>query len=848
VGNLAIAWMALLVFAAGCGGPGRPDGGTFDGGAIGIPDAGAGKDAGAGDGGADRDGGLDEDGGVAGDGGLDEDGGVAGDGGLDGGATPGCLDLTESESPAALDRNDTPETAEALPGPGTYTGELQHGADVDVYAFEIAEAGALVRVAVDVGSGPMEAQFTVEGPRERPALLRVGQNPLSGSAAREVFFPVPGTYFVSVRDRRALEGAPPEVTPATFCYALRLVKLPAPVPADLPLPTGGTPTTATHAVGAEGALGFYRISTGTGGFHRTYVFNLVAQPARQGRAGEATRQPDVDPLLTIWDPVARRIVAENDDVLPAGLGVAENRNANLAVTLVAAGAPREYWVVVDHFALHNEDGEEHGEEGGLQTEVTLTVEEPIAVASGSAFVDETRALGAARQVQWYLVEAPAGRRISASVEGSAGGLVDVGVGIEDVSGASLGFSAPLSATAAVEGAALRSDRTLVFVTAFDDLVNPAPGVTGAYALTVGAPQSCGPVAGAKVPAAGDLALNEVLWNPDPVGGDASGDGRVDAQEDEFVEIVNTRAWRLDLGGVSLGDVAGQPAGTRFVFPCGTTLGGGQSVVVFGAGFTAGAADGAEAFSANVTLPCSEGGAPRSLCLDDVREEGLVVRAATAAGVPPEAGVELARLSFASLPGAPSEGAYAPGVAFVRCASMEPSGAAECDRGSEYVVHSRVPGVTAFFSPGARVDGTPFPPPPGERCESAELLAAPVSLTGQTTLGFANDYGGTECTGKGTGGPDRVYAVEVPDGAKLIVTVTPEDGRYDPALYLVAAPASSCDASFRVCLGGADAAGAGGAETVSYTNTTGGSRTVLIVVDSRALDGGPFALALDVGPP
>jgi hypothetical protein len=801
---------------------GLRDGGVADGGAADAgDDAGIPQDGGPGDGGP-ADSGEPKDGG--------EDAGVG---------LPTCPDLTETETATSRDRNDTAETAQTVAGPGAYGGELQHGADVDVFAFEVAAPGTLIRIAVDVGAGPMDAHFTVTGPREKPALVRAATRPTSRDVSREIFFPAAGTYLLAVQDERNLSGAPPIVEPATFCYTLRIEERPLPAPTDLDLPTSGTVTAFFHDVTAEGLIGFARVSTGRGGFLAPYVFNLTARRAVQGAGGEATHQPDVDPIVTLWDPVERRVVAENDDVVPAVLGV-ENRNANLAATLVAEETPREYWVVLDHFGLQDADG------NGLETELTLTIEAPLAMPA-LPFQDATRQLSPERQAQWYLVATPPGRLLTAHLDGTAGSLTDVGVGVEDVSGRSLGFSAPFAALATVEDVALATDRTLVLVTSFDDLLRS--GASGAYTLTVRETGSCPPIPGAAVPSPGDLTINEVLWAPDLASGDANQDGHAHLLEDELVEIINAGSGRLDLGGVSLGDVAGESAGPRHVFPCGTTLGGGQPVVVFGGGAPPPNSGTAAFFTANLTLPCEGGGAPRSLCLNDLADEGIVLRAAPSPGEPLTFGVEFARLQFAALPDAPIDGSlFLPGVSYLRCGSSAPAGAADCDDGFAYVRHDVVPGVAAPYSPGARVDGSPFPPPPGEVCASAGAIAPPAMLTDQSTLGFANDYSGTECTQAGTSGPDRIYSVAVPASGKLVVTATPTDGLFNPALYVVAAPAENCDLRPRPCLTGADGAGPGQPESVSFTNATSEARVVYVVVDSAPLGGGDFALDVSVDTP
>ncbi len=125
-----------------------------------------------------------------------------------------------------------------------------------------------------------------------------------------------------------------------------------------------------------------------------------------------------------------------------------------------------------------------------------------------------------------------------------------------------------------------------------------------------------------------------------------------------------------------------------------------------------------------------------------------------------------------------------------------------------------------------------PPKPGDSCAGAEVLAGPGSLPNRTTLGYARDYDpGQSCAGVDLPGRDRVWAIAVPDRKSLTVTVTPPPtSSWDPAVYLVAAPASSCTAA-PACLAGSDVNGGGQAESVSWTNTQGAAATVFIVVDT-----------------
>lgn len=76
-----------------------------------------------------------------------------------------------------------------------------------------------------------------------------------------------------------------------------------------------------------------------------------------------------------------------------------------------------------------------------------------------------------------------------------------------------------------------------------------------------------------------LVINEIHADPHNTLGDANGDGASDADEDEFVELVNQDGAAVDLSGWRLNDLVG----VRHVFPPGTILEHGCAVVVFAGG-------------------------------------------------------------------------------------------------------------------------------------------------------------------------------------------------------------------------------------------------------------------------
>ncbi|MEO1233442.1 MAG: lamin tail domain-containing protein, partial [Myxococcota bacterium] len=97
-----------------------------------------------------------------------------------------------------------------------------------------------------------------------------------------------------------------------------------------------------------------------------------------------------------------------------------------------------------------------------------------------------------------------------------------------------------------------------------------------------------------------LVINEVLYDPpNDMPGDANGDGAREANEDEFVEIVNISASPVDLSGFMFFDTAALDMGMpRHTVPAGTMLGANQAYVLFGGGTPTGSFGGALVEAAN----------------------------------------------------------------------------------------------------------------------------------------------------------------------------------------------------------------------------------------------------------
>jgi len=114
-----------------------------------------------------------------------------------------------------------------------------------------------------------------------------------------------------------------------------------------------------------------------------------------------------------------------------------------------------------------------------------------------------------------------------------------------------------------------------------------------------------------------------------------------------------------------------------------------------------------------------------------------------------------------------------------------------------------------------------------------VISAATTITGQTNVGYTNDYAsGTNCVG--TDGRDRVYEVSVAAGRQLVATVHPTTATFDPSINIVAGPASACAVTPRACLSGTDPGSAGADDTVTISNNGTSAVNYFIVVDSYTM--------------
>ena len=182
------------------------------------------------------------------------------------------------------------------------------------------------------------------------------------------------------------------------------------------------------------------------------------------------------------------------------------------------------------------------------------------------------------------------------------------------------------------------------------------------------------------PAYGKIVFNELLTDGstdiDPNGGEDSGH----AVDDEFVELVNTGAAPLDLGGFTIVELT-VPAVPRHTFADGTVLQPGKAAVIFGGGDAPDATEGAVYFVANAEDPAL----PFGLSLNN---DGDAVKLLDADGK------LVAEFNYGADTGLEP--------AFDESLTRSP------DLTGEFVPHSQAAGAAGtIFSPGAKADGTTF---------------------------------------------------------------------------------------------------------------------------------------------
>jgi len=168
---------------------------------------------------------------------------------------------------------------------------------------------------------------------------------------------------------------------------------------------------------------------------------------------------------------------------------------------------------------------------------------------------------------------------------------------------------------------------------------------------------------------GDVVINEFLADPaTDISGDANGDGVISSSQDEFIEIVNITDHEIDISGW----IIYVDTNLRHTFPEGTILRAGCGMVVFGGG-----------------TPTGDFGG----CLVQVASTGSLVLLNTGATI---------KLLDGSVIIAAYDYTY-------DIANDDQSLTRDPDYTGVFTRHSLVPAANgALFSPGTKVDGSPFP--------------------------------------------------------------------------------------------------------------------------------------------
>ena len=171
-----------------------------------------------------------------------------------------------------------------------------------------------------------------------------------------------------------------------------------------------------------------------------------------------------------------------------------------------------------------------------------------------------------------------------------------------------------------------------------------------------------------------IVLNEVLYDPSNSGllGDANGDGLYVQDEDEFIELLNTGSQPLDVSGWKVYDASALSSGTpRHVFPAGSVIPSGTALVLFGGGTPTGSFGGA-VVQTTTTGAINLNNAGDLLTITDAQDS--------------------VKITFDVAPYSDN-----PNESYTRSPDIT----------GEFVQHSTVGSGTLLFSPGTRLDGSPF---------------------------------------------------------------------------------------------------------------------------------------------
>jgi hypothetical protein len=184
----------------------------------------------------------------------------------------------------------------------------------------------------------------------------------------------------------------------------------------------------------------------------------------------------------------------------------------------------------------------------------------------------------------------------------------------------------------------------------------------------------------------DILINEVLADPPATNGDANRDGTISGNGDEFVELVNRSGRDIDISGYQLLTRSTGAANdtVRHTFAAGTIFPSGSAIVIFGGGGTNFDPKN-PAFGGALVLKASSGGLSltNSGGVVTLRQPSLsivnIFSYGGSTGLNGDANQSLTR-------------------------SPDAGGNPDC---AGFVLHSTAPGSIGPYSPGTRINGTPF---------------------------------------------------------------------------------------------------------------------------------------------
>ncbi|HEV2913806.1 MAG TPA: lamin tail domain-containing protein, partial [Pyrinomonadaceae bacterium] len=210
-----------------------------------------------------------------------------------------------------------------------------------------------------------------------------------------------------------------------------------------------------------------------------------------------------------------------------------------------------------------------------------------------------------------------------------------------------------------------------------------------------------------------LVINEILADP-PTGitGDSNRDGTESSTQDEFIELVNNSSAPVDISGVVLSDSTSD----RFTFPANTILAANRAVIIFG------------------------GGSPPA---NDPNFGGALVFTAGSLGLNNDGDTVTAKLAVGGTNVQIDQVIY--GGANPAPAPTDQSLTRSPDLTGAFIQHTTPTDANGRrFSPGTRLDGTPFGSPPITRIAitPASATVDPNDTQGFTAQAFSN-VGGPE---------------------------------------------------------------------------------------------------------